>query len=49
MMWRAHLDLPAALVADAVYLPGDLVKAVLATVVALGVHRASPDLLPRRA
>lgn len=47
MMWRAGLDLPAALVADAVYLPGDLAKAVLATVVALTVHRASPDLLPR--
>lgn len=48
MMWRAHLDLPAALIADAVYLPGDLVKAVLATMVALTVHRASPGMLPER-
>lgn len=48
MMLRADLDLPAALIADAVYLPGDLLKAVLATMVALTVHRASPDLLPSR-
>ena len=48
MMWRAELSLSAALVADAVFLPGDLIKAVLATAVALGVYRAVPDLLPRR-
>ncbi len=48
MMWRAHLSLGAALVADAAFLPGDLIKAVLAAVTAAGVHRARPDLLPRR-
>jgi hypothetical protein len=30
-----------------VFVPGDLVKAVLATVVAAGVHRGYPGLLVR--
>lgn len=46
MMWRLGLDLRAAVVADLVFLPGDLVKAVVATVVAAAVHRALPTLLP---
>ncbi|MDO5627995.1 MAG: biotin transporter BioY [Mobilicoccus sp.] len=46
MMWRLGLDLPAALVAAAVYIPGDVVKLIVATVVALAVHRALPTLLP---
>lgn len=46
MMLRAHMSLPAALAADAVFMPGDLVKAVVATVVAAAVHRALPTLLP---
>jgi len=35
----------AAAAAAAVYLPGDLIKAVIATTVAVAVHRAYPDLL----
>ena len=46
MMWRLGLDLRAALVADLVFLPGDLVKAAVATAVAAAVHRALPTLLP---
>ncbi|MBU6245350.1 MAG: biotin transporter BioY [Actinomycetales bacterium] len=38
--------LMATAAAAAVYLPGDLVKVVIATTVAVGVHRAYPDLLP---
>ncbi len=36
----------ATAAAAAVYLPGDLIKAVIATTVAVAVHRAYPDLLP---
>jgi biotin transport system substrate-specific component len=31
-----------------IYLPGDLVKMVLAALVARAVHSAMPDLLPAR-
>ena len=41
-----HLSLPQAATAALVFLPGDLVKAVLAAVIARGVHRALPGLLP---
>lgn len=34
--------------ADAIYLPGDIIKNVLAVVIALSLHRAFPDLLVRR-
>lgn len=40
-------SLAATAYAAAVYLPGDAVKAVVATVVAVGVHRAYPQLLRR--
>jgi len=43
-----HLSLPAAVVANLPYLPGDTLKGVLAAVVAKGVHRAYPGLLPWR-
>ncbi|WP_082043867.1 biotin transporter BioY [Mobilicoccus massiliensis] len=46
MMWRGHLDLTKAFVTDMVFMPGDLIKAVVATVVAAAVHRALPTLLP---
>lgn len=39
------LSVPAAVVANWIYLPGDLVKVVLAAVVARGVHAAYPGLL----
>ena len=41
-------SLPATALLSLVFLPGDLVKAVVAAGVAAGVHRAYPDLLPRR-
>jgi biotin transport system substrate-specific component len=39
LLWRTEADPLAALV----FLPGDLLKAVLAAVVAVGVRRALPD------
>ena len=38
----------AAAAIDAVYLPGDVIKNILAAGIALAVHRAFPDLLLRR-
>ena len=38
----------AALVTDLIYLPGDLLKNVIAVLIALSLHRAFPDLLVRR-
>jgi biotin transport system substrate-specific component len=47
LAWRAGLDFSTALrTGAAIFLPGDLIKAVLATVVAAGVHRAYPALRP---
>lgn len=43
--WRTGVPLPETAVLAAAFLPGDLIKAVLATGVASGVHRALPDLL----
>lgn len=43
--WRTGVPLPETTVLAAAFIPGDLVKAVLATGVASGVHRALPDLL----
>ena len=37
-----------AVVADAAYYPGDIIKNVLAVAVALSLHRAFPDILLRR-
>ena len=44
----ADLSIWAATVAALVYVPGDLVKAVLAAVVARGVHASYPGLLTMR-
>jgi biotin transport system substrate-specific component len=44
--WRANLSLGAATTAAALFLPGDIVKAVVASVVAGVVHRSSPGLTP---
>jgi len=46
MMIVAHLSLSQALLAQVMYLPGDLTKAVIAVLVAKGVHTAYPGLLP---
>jgi biotin transport system substrate-specific component len=43
--WRTGVPLAETAVLAAAFVPGDLVKAVLATGVAGGVHRAMPDLL----
>ncbi|WP_409483767.1 biotin transporter BioY [Arsenicicoccus dermatophilus] len=49
MAWRsATLDLAGAAAFALTFLPGDLVKAVVAGVVAAAVHKAVPDLLPAR-
>ena len=45
LMVFGHLALDAAFTAIWVYVPGDLVKAGLAAVVAAGVHRGYPGLL----
>lgn len=42
-----HLPLAAAAAVSLVYLPGDLAKAVVAAVIARGVHQALPGLLPQ--
>jgi biotin transport system substrate-specific component len=45
LAWRTGLDLgEAARLGGLIFLPGDLIKAGLATVVAIGVHRAYPGL-----
>lgn len=43
--WRAGISLPAVMSGSALFLVGDLAKAVLAA----AVHRADPRLLPQRA
>jgi len=48
MMWRQGLTLREAAVTDIAFVPGDVVKSVLAAVVALAVFRAYPDLLRTR-
>lgn len=48
LVLRAGLPLPAAVVADLVFVPGDALKAVVAAGVAVGVLRAFPALLRER-
>jgi biotin transport system substrate-specific component len=48
MVINGGLDVGAAAAIDAVYLPGDVIKNILAAGIALAVHRAFPDLLARR-
>lgn len=48
MAWRIPTDLPAAFKIDAVFWPGDVIKNLAMASVATAVHRAFPDLLPRR-
>ncbi|HWS59076.1 MAG TPA: biotin transporter BioY [Actinotalea sp.] len=45
---RIGVSLAEGLVINAAFLPFDAVKLVLASIVASSVHRAFPDLLPRR-
>src|SRR5699024_10980579 len=46
MLLRTDLTLGAAIAANGVFLPGDLVKAVITAVVAQQVHKARPGLIP---
>ncbi|WGW12874.1 biotin transporter BioY [Saxibacter everestensis] len=48
IMVNAGLDLRAAIAADAIFIPGDVIKNVVAALIAGTVHRAFPDLLARR-
>lgn len=49
LMVNAGLPLREAIIVDAAYLPGDVVKNVLAAALAVSVHRAFPRLLGARA
>ncbi|KRF20135.1 BioY protein [Nocardioides sp. Soil797] len=46
MMMRADLSLATAITTALVFVPGDLIKAVLCALVARSVHTASPGRLP---
>ncbi|NKX53880.1 biotin transporter BioY [Arthrobacter mobilis] len=48
MMVNGQLALPAALAADLPFIPGDILKNLLAVLVAASIHRAFPDVLVRR-
>ena len=48
LVLRTDLSPYAAVKADLLFVPGDAIKAVLAAVVAAGVHAAYPGLLPER-
>ncbi|QGW24441.1 BioY protein [Dietzia sp. DQ12-45-1b] len=45
MLIRTELTLTAAIAANGVFVPGDLVKAVVTAVVAVQVHKARPGLI----
>jgi biotin transport system substrate-specific component len=47
--WRAHLSIEAATISAGWYVVGDVAKAVIAALVARGVHAAYPGLLRERA
>ncbi|MDO4820721.1 MAG: biotin transporter BioY [Rothia sp. (in: high G+C Gram-positive bacteria)] len=47
MMINAQLELGAAVTAALIYVPGDLMKCLVAVIVALAVHRAFPALSHR--
>ncbi|WP_082357811.1 MULTISPECIES: biotin transporter BioY [Arthrobacter] len=42
------MGLGTAITADAIFLPGDILKCLIAVAIALSLHRAFPDLLLRR-
>lgn len=48
LVLRADLSVRDATAADLVFVPGDVVKAVVCALVARGVHAAYPGLLPER-
>lgn len=48
MMVNGKLDLSKAFLADLPFYPGDILKNILAVVIAVALHRAFPDVLVRR-
>ncbi len=48
MMLNGKLDFGKAFLADLAFYPGDILKNVLAVVIALAIHKAFPDVLVRR-
>lgn len=49
LAWKAGLSLQQALLADLVFVPGDVIKAVATAMIVVAVARSMPSLLPRRA
>lgn len=49
MMVNLNLDLSAAVLADVVFLPGDIAKNLIAAAIGVSVHKAFPRLLDRHA
>lgn len=49
MMINGKLDFSKAFLADLPFYPGDIIKNVLAVIIALAIHKAFPDVLVRRA
>ncbi|SEJ02782.1 biotin transport system substrate-specific component [Arthrobacter sp. yr096] len=48
MMINGKLNFGKAFIADLAFYPGDILKNVLAVVIALAIHKAFPDVLVRR-
>lgn len=48
MAWRADLTIAQAFIANLAFMPGDMIKAALVGIVAAAVHRAFPQLLPKK-
>ena len=48
LAWRADMTVGQAFMVNLAFVPLDLAKIALAAIVAAAVHRAFPDLLPRR-
>ncbi|MFJ4207716.1 biotin transporter BioY [Paenarthrobacter sp. NPDC089675] len=48
MMVNGKLDFTKAFIADLPYYPGDILKNVLAVLIAVSLHKAFPDVLVRR-
>ncbi|MFE4198790.1 biotin transporter BioY [Paenarthrobacter sp. NPDC056912] len=48
MMVNGKLDFSKAFIADLAFYPGDILKNVLAVIIAMAIHKAFPDVLVRR-
>ncbi len=48
LMINGRLSLEAAVLADLIFVPGDVIKCIIAVVISLSIHRAFPDILVRR-